>query len=178
MPMPDWLVRILRIDFCPPWLARFGKILASVVFVALGSGLLVLVAETDTLLCSRPTGQCTLTQERLTGTSTRQFLVSALKDAKLSGRRMTLPQSLRIRNTPSRSVAFLVGNEEVFFTTFDTGFFEDQMNRQVQEVRRYLASPLRPALQIQQDTRMLGTVAGGIVLLFGVAMLVAALKGR
>ncbi|MBI3393323.1 MAG: hypothetical protein HY039_09060 [Nitrospirae bacterium] len=178
MPVPKWLLRVLGFKVAiPPALVRFGHVLASAAFIAAGFGLYAFIAETDTLVCDRGTGQCTLTQATLTGTTVRRFPVAALTGAEI-GARPTGMGGWRMRGVGGSSVVLLTGDEKVFLASYDSSFYEDQMKRQVEDVRRFVSTPSQAALGIRQDSHTLAAVAGGIVSLFGGAMLIFSLREK
>lgn len=179
MPVPHWLLRVLGFKVViPPALVRIGHVLASAVFIAAGFGLYAFIAETDTLVCDRGTGLCTLTQAKLTGTTMRQFSVGALTGAEIGFRPRATPSSLGMRSKASRSVVLLTRDEKVFLASYDTSFYEDQMKQQIEDVRRFVSTPSQGALRIRQESRTAAAAVGGIVSLFGVAMLIFALRGK
>lgn len=179
MPVPHWLLRVLGFKVViPPALVRIGHVLASAVFIAAGFGLYAFIAETDTLVCDRGTGLCTLTQAKLTGTTMRQFSVGALTGAEIGHHPPTGMGGWRIRGVSGSKVVLLTRDEKIFLESYDSNFYEDQMKQQVEDVRRFVSTLSQGTLRILQDSHTFAAAAGGIVSLFGGAMLIFALRGK
>jgi len=177
MPVPDWALRILRLSWhMPPALVRLGKILAALVFCGLGILLYALIGEVDALDCDRATGLCTLTHATPTDSRTRQFPVAELTGARLEYGGLS-QGGWKSRSSGSQKIALITRDETIPFTSFATSFKRDQMKRQLAEIQEFARTPSRPSLTIRFDERPLAALVGGVFFLFGVAALVATLRG-
>ena len=119
-------------------------------FLLLSGGCYCLVAEVDTLTCDRTAGVCRVTRAKPLGATTQSFAVEDLMGAELgSGWK---PGGTGKPSKGTR-VLLLTKQESIPFMSYTTELGRAEMDDQVAAVRRFVASPTTPRLEIRRDNR-------------------------
>jgi hypothetical protein len=151
-------------------LARLGRALGALVFIACGVALYLFMAEVDSLDCRRESGSCTLTHRRANHSEVRRFPVEGLVGAELGGIGLTT----KLRGSAGVRIVLLTRTESIPLMDYATGVGRDAMEQDVIAVRRFVATSSQRRLTLGRDNRRISALAGGTFALFGAVMLVMA----